>query len=90
MRLEESSLILTKIKSSLDYKSERETSTGSVLLLYTLSSPISLLQSSLSNPINSSLEWVERTNMVIVHPNQQAEFVARCNLYAIEIDCKRN
>ena len=61
MRLEESPLILTKIKSSLDYKSERETSTGSILLLYTLSPPIPLLQSSLSNPINLflfTITWV--------------------------------
>ena len=42
-------------------KSERETNTSSALLLYTLSPPIPLLQSSLSNPINSPLfttTWV--------------------------------
>ena len=36
------------------------------------------------------IERVKRTNMVIVHPNQQTEFVPRYNLYIIEIDCEKN
>ena len=36
------------------------------------------------------MEGVERTNMVVVHPNQQTGFVPRYNLYTIEIDCERN
>jgi len=38
MELKESLLTLTKIESSSDYESKKEISTGSTLLLYTLSS----------------------------------------------------
>ena len=42
-------------------------------------------------PVGPTLiEGVERTNMVIVHPNQQTGFVPRYNLYTIEIYCKRS
>jgi len=35
------------------------------------------------------IKRVERTNTTMVNLNQEAEFVLRHNLYAIEIDCER-
>jgi len=42
-------------------------------------------------PVGPTLiKGVEKTNMVVVHPNQQTGFVPRYNLYTTEIYCKRN
>jgi len=54
MELEESLLVLTKIKSSSEYESERETSTSSILSLYIFSFSTIPLISSLLTPIDFS------------------------------------
>ena len=42
-------------------------------------------------PIRSvPIERVEKTNMIVINLNQQAQFVLRCNSYVIEIDYERN
>jgi len=42
-------------------------------------------------PVGPALiKEVERTNIVIVNPNQWAGFISRHDSYTIEIDCGRN
>jgi len=36
------------------------------------------------------MEGVERTNVVIVNPNQWTEFMPRQDSYAIDVNCSRN
>jgi len=36
------------------------------------------------------MKGVERTNTVIINPNKQIGLMPRCNLYVIEVNCKRN
>lgn len=36
------------------------------------------------------IKEVERTNIIIVNPNQWAGFISRHDSYTIEIDCSRN
>jgi len=38
----------------------------------------------------TSMKGVERTNAVIVHPNQWTGFMQWQNLYAIDVDRERN
>ena len=54
-RLEEGPLVLIEIKSSLEYELEKEASTSSTLLLYTLLSSIPPLLSLLPTPIDFPL-----------------------------------
>ena len=38
----------------------------------------------------TQMEGVERINVVIVNPNQQAEFMPRYNIYTINVNRERN
>jgi len=39
--------------------------------------------------VPTSIEEVKKTNTVMIHPQQWAEFIPKCNPYAMNMDWKR-